>query len=362
MARSTGFGWGRGRRARGRRRTGPRRGRRAQRLDGDGDRGDRHRLERVLAGVGLHGVDLVHDVHALGDLAEDRVRLRELVVVGHDEELAAVGVRPRVRHGQRPALVLQIVVELVGERVARSAEALPGRVPALDDRRVLGHAVERQPVEEALLGQEVPAVDGAGCLVDEQIGLDDPHRRRDRGGVAEVGVDDQVGDALVAAVGLIGGVGDVGAGDLAVVAGHGHRAGRRRGARGGRRRGRGGRRGPAAQEREAEEGDAGHAHHRGHGDGRHALGVLLPSLGGTLLGELGELALPGLLAGGHWGRQVTGRPREPTTGRRTSTVSSEGLQLRKRPGGTVRSAVLLSCRTPDGAPRPCWEPRPREAR
>src|SRR5579864_1572416 len=54
-----------------------------------------------------------------------------------DEELAAIGVRSRVRHGEHAdAIVAQVGMKLVLERVARTAVALAQRVAPLDDKAV----------------------------------------------------------------------------------------------------------------------------------------------------------------------------------------------------------------------------------
>src|SRR5713226_4259670 len=74
---------------------------------------------------GCHHVayrDLENDVHAGLNVAEQVVTLGQLLrIVGRtDEELAAVGVRPRVRHRQRAGRVLA-EHRLVGKFVPRSA-------------------------------------------------------------------------------------------------------------------------------------------------------------------------------------------------------------------------------------------------
>ena len=63
-----------------------------------------------------------------------------------DEELAAVRVRPGVRHREDAGLAVpRLRMELVGEVVARAAGALPERIAALDHERV-DDPVEDRPV------------------------------------------------------------------------------------------------------------------------------------------------------------------------------------------------------------------------
>src|SRR5207244_9780398 len=90
------------------------------------DRDGRHRV--------AHG-DLEHDVHAIHDVAEQVIALRQLcaIVDRADEELASVRVRPRVGHRHRAGRVLT-QNRLVSELVARSTAARTLRVAALDDK------------------------------------------------------------------------------------------------------------------------------------------------------------------------------------------------------------------------------------
>src|SRR5206468_660215 len=99
-------------------------------------------LARAVAGAGRRRLDRVDRLHPGGHAAEDRVLAVEprRRVGRDDEELAAVGVRPGVRHRERAAHDL-VVVELVLERVAGAAGAGALRATALD-HEVLDHAVE----------------------------------------------------------------------------------------------------------------------------------------------------------------------------------------------------------------------------
>src|SRR5712692_6994648 len=111
---------------------------------------------------GRHGValrDLEDDVHARLNVAKQVVTLGQLlrIVDGTDEELAAVGVCPRVRHRHRAGGVLaedRLVVELV----ARSTPAGALRVTPLDDE-VRHDAVELEAVVKLVAGQEDESID-----------------------------------------------------------------------------------------------------------------------------------------------------------------------------------------------------------
>src|SRR5690606_2001693 len=128
------------------------------------------RQRRVDVAFQLDGLDLValldrvDHFHAVGDLAEHGVlavqpRARDM----GDEELAAVGARARVGHGEHAALVAQAVVGLVLEAVAGAAGAGAVRAAALD-HEVVDEAVEVQAVVEATPGQ-------VGEVGDRQRGL-----------------------------------------------------------------------------------------------------------------------------------------------------------------------------------------------
>src|SRR4051795_4865144 len=94
----------------------------ARALLGERDGVHAHVLDRAVAGVGLDRLDLVNDVHAGGDAPEGGVLAVQPRgrLGGDDEELAAVGVRAGVCHGERAADDA-MVVDLVGERVAGPA-------------------------------------------------------------------------------------------------------------------------------------------------------------------------------------------------------------------------------------------------
>src|SRR5829696_7400597 len=128
-------------------------------------------LHGAVAGAGLGALDRVDGIHPVGDLAEDGVLAVEpgSGVCGHDEELAAVGVRAAVGHRERAADDL-VVVDLVLELVAGGAGAGALRAAALD-HEVADHAVEDQPVVVAVLRELHEVVDGLGCVLGEQLQL-----------------------------------------------------------------------------------------------------------------------------------------------------------------------------------------------
>jgi len=84
------------------------------------------------------------DVEALHDLTEQAVGGRQADAgrAGHDEELAAVGVRTGVRHGDRADLVLTRLGQFVVEAVAGTATTGAGRIAAL------AHEAVDDPVED----------------------------------------------------------------------------------------------------------------------------------------------------------------------------------------------------------------------
>src|SRR3989344_1973752 len=96
------------------------------------------------------------DIHAVGDAAEDRVlRIEERIIRGIQEKLAAVGVRPGIRHRYGSLFILIIFMYLVGELIPRSARSPPRdsgvvfgeRVPALDHES-LDDTVKFRPIIE----------------------------------------------------------------------------------------------------------------------------------------------------------------------------------------------------------------------
>src|SRR5207237_4505322 len=100
---------------------------------GELDALDRRRLARLVVRVPRKVCDAVDDVHPVRDSTEDGVLAVEprARLGGDDEELAAVRVRPGVRHRERPTLDL-VVVDLVLERVARPTRPVSCMVAALD--------------------------------------------------------------------------------------------------------------------------------------------------------------------------------------------------------------------------------------
>ena len=217
----------------------------------DRDRFDEHRIDRRVVGIAavLPRRDPVHDVHALDDRAEDRVRAGVLEralgpVVEHDEELRSLRVRLR-RAGHRDgATLIRADDRLVGDRVPRAAASGALGIATLDDEP--GH----EPVEP-------DAVVVAGLReVEEVLG-------RDRRGLVEEADDD---------VALLGGEADAVARARRQTTGLGEWLGVRRaelvlgkGGRGGERSGREGR----------HHGDGSGRRHRGSSLGHRGVGVRL---------------------------------------------------------------------------------------
>ncbi len=115
--------------------------------------------------VGLDALHLLEDVETLHDLAEQAVlrRQADAARAGDEEELAAVGVRTGVGHGDRADLVLAGLGQLVGELVAGAATAGAGRVAALAHEAV-DDAVEDDAVVVVVGGEEDEVVDGVRRL------------------------------------------------------------------------------------------------------------------------------------------------------------------------------------------------------
>src|SRR5215211_2719869 len=131
----------------------------------DGDALQAQLLDGAVGRVAVDGGDGVDHVHALDDLAEDRVLAVQPGRGGlGDEELGAVGVGPGVGHGQVPGPVEAVgAVDLVLELVAGAAAAVPERVATLD------HEVGDDPVEHGPLVQR-PLLLGAGGRVAPGLG------------------------------------------------------------------------------------------------------------------------------------------------------------------------------------------------
>src|SRR5262249_26147445 len=124
---------------------------------------------------GLHLVallDVVHDVHARGNLAEDGVLAVEEVRGGErDVELASRGVGILAPcHGHHAAIVL-LLVALRLDLVAGAARAVALGIAALHHESGL-YAMEGEPVVEALLGEGDEVLDGLRRVLGEEFDLD----------------------------------------------------------------------------------------------------------------------------------------------------------------------------------------------
>src|SRR4029077_5195916 len=114
----------------------------------NGDRLDRDRLHRPIPRLaGRPAPKLLDEVEAFDDLAEDAVLVVEPGRRGErNEELAAVGVGPRIRHRENSRLAMaRLRTELVGELVAWSSRTRPERVAALN-HETLDHAMKHEAV------------------------------------------------------------------------------------------------------------------------------------------------------------------------------------------------------------------------
>src|SRR5262249_30781574 len=119
----------------------------------DRDRLDRDRIHRTILPSRRDSADLLHDVQACDDFAEDRMA----VVEGgrrtqRGEEMAAVAVLGRVCHRQDARFaVTGLGMEFVGELVAGPAGALAEAVAALNHEAVDDAVKDHAVVERRLL-------------------------------------------------------------------------------------------------------------------------------------------------------------------------------------------------------------------
>ena len=137
--------------------------------------------------AGAYRDDLVHDLHTLDHVAEDRVAPAIVVgveahVVGHvDEELRIGGVRiVGARHRDGPAHVAHAVAGLVGNARVVFLEFESGREAAGLRHEARDDAVEYEPVVKAAVHefQEVPDRDRRELALEFE--LDVAHRRLDQ--------------------------------------------------------------------------------------------------------------------------------------------------------------------------------------
>src|SRR5438445_9559949 len=148
------------------------------------DRCHRYGLDRSLSRSRTARRDRVDHINALRHGSEDRVVLRQpphqLLVA--DEELAAVGVRSRVGHGQRSAVVVagdRLVLELVARSAGANAGFLERRLLAVLAVAALDDEARDDPMKDDVvviaLAGEVDEVGGSlGGPVGEQVDLDVP--------------------------------------------------------------------------------------------------------------------------------------------------------------------------------------------
>src|SRR5450755_3226507 len=102
-------------------------------------------IDRAVVASCFRLADLIDDLSAIDDLAEDGVlTVQPGSRDAGNEELGAVGARAGIGHGQQ---VRPVERKVRGELVAGAAGALAERVPALD-HEIRDHAVEDRPVVE----------------------------------------------------------------------------------------------------------------------------------------------------------------------------------------------------------------------
>src|ERR1700716_19948 len=113
----------------------------------------------------LAALDLVDVLHALGDLAPDRVLVvQERGVVEADEELAVAGIRARGARPRGGAAHPRLPVEFRLQLLAGTAGAGALRTAGLG-HEALDHAMEHDAVVKALADQLLDPRDMAGCEV-----------------------------------------------------------------------------------------------------------------------------------------------------------------------------------------------------
>lgn len=143
-------------------------------VNGDGSDfiADAVEFAALFAGVVFAG-DFFHDIHAVGDLAEDRVAVvQEGGGGGGDEKLRAIGAWASIGHGEYARrAVAQLGVEFIGKLVTGTATAAFGGIAAL----------QHEALDDAMEG-DVVIISAAGEIEEIRAG------QRGFGGV-ERGID-----------------------------------------------------------------------------------------------------------------------------------------------------------------------------
>jgi hypothetical protein len=156
-------------------------------VNGDGSDFVAHAIELAAALTRVvFASDLLHDVHSIGHLTEDRMPVvEERSGDGGDEKLGSVGARAGIGHRENAGCaVTEVRVELIGKLVARATAAGFSRVSALQhetfDYPVEGHVVvvsaageiEETGAREGHLGRVKRGIDvsGGGVKCDFDVG------------------------------------------------------------------------------------------------------------------------------------------------------------------------------------------------
>src|SRR5690349_11000588 len=140
----------------------------------DLERPDLHIFFGPVLRAARHVRNLFDHVVSLDDFPENTVLVVEPGRRGHsDEELAAVGIRPGIGHGQQAGFgVLQLGMKLIGELVARTAAARSFGAAALN-HEIRYDAMKDEAVVERLagfgsLGERDKILHGLGHAVGEK--------------------------------------------------------------------------------------------------------------------------------------------------------------------------------------------------
>ena len=162
--------------------------------DGGGEDFNGSNRGGIFAGGTLlyrRGGDSIHYFYTFYDLAEDDIVFGKLVVLVHDEELAAVGVRAGIGHSNGAARVFTFK-GFVFKLIPWSAGAVTFGVAALNHEAFDG-TVKNSVIVESFSSKNDKIVDGNGGLVGRKSDFDFAFFGVDDGGVGFSGVDFESG-------------------------------------------------------------------------------------------------------------------------------------------------------------------------